>query len=483
MSGNVNATGGAGAAGIGSGEGVAIYNLLLYGGTINATGGTGAAGLGSGKNGSVDSVFSISGGTINATGGTGGAGIGSGQNGSLGYELSISGDEVITATGGAGAAGIGSGSGGSTQGISLFETTKIVAKGGSGAFGIGSGSNGGTVGDILIGKNSDIDETDITATTGRTDGKYAIGGYSDAAGTTAVTVTLTPTRASVKAGSGEGKDLILNAVNGAGETLYALSLSYLNDLLQDGDLTITANGADGSSISFPLDALSVTNSTGTLDWGYINDGIQHFSESDAYVWLTGEDVTLTFRDDDGTEGTVDLKFFADEELFRFDESDLPKDEPIVTPPSGGNGSVTPDVPQEPEELTRYSGIILQVGANSENTFEIPKFYLSRESLGLDALDISTQENAQDSIDLVGDMINRISEIRGTYGALQNGLEHTIDNLNVNVENLTAAESQIRDTDMAEEMMKYTKNNILIQSAQAMLAQANTVPQGVLQLLQ
>jgi flagellin len=79
-------------------------------------------------------------------------------------------------------------------------------------------------------------------------------------------------------------------------------------------------------------------------------------------------------------------------------------------------------------------------------------------------------------------INLVSSQRAALGALQNRLEHTINNLGVTVENLTAAESRIRDTDMAKEMMDYTKNSILVQAAQAMLAQANMIPQGVLQLL-
>ena len=80
-------------------------------------------------------------------------------------------------------------------------------------------------------------------------------------------------------------------------------------------------------------------------------------------------------------------------------------------------------------------------------------------------------------------INVISTLRAKLGATQNRLDHTLNNLSVMTENITDAESGIRDTDVAEEMMSYTKNNILIQSAQAMLAQANSVPQGVLQLLQ
>ncbi len=89
----------------------------------------------------------------------------------------------------------------------------------------------------------------------------------------------------------------------------------------------------------------------------------------------------------------------------------------------------------------------------------------------------------DSIAKINDAIDNISSMRSDFGALQNRLDHTINNLGVQNENITAAESRIRDVDMAKEMMAYTKNNILVQASQAMLAQANQVPQGVLQLLQ
>ena len=92
------------------------------------------------------------------------------------------------------------------------------------------------------------------------------------------------------------------------------------------------------------------------------------------------------------------------------------------------------------------------------------------------------EGAQEAIGVITNAINYVSEIRGDLGAVQNRLEHTANNLSVMAENIQDAESTIRDTDVAEEMMAYTKNNILVQSAQAMLAQANQVPQGVLQLL-
>lgn len=98
-------------------------------------------------------------------------------------------------------------------------------------------------------------------------------------------------------------------------------------------------------------------------------------------------------------------------------------------------------------------------------------------------DAQDQTRARQMIDKINCAIDKVSKLRGTFGAVQNRLEHTINNLAVSTENISAAESRIRDVDMAKEMMAYTKNNILVQSAQAMLAQANQVPQSVLQLLQ
>ncbi|MFM9535364.1 flagellin [Lysinibacillus sp. IITD104] len=98
------------------------------------------------------------------------------------------------------------------------------------------------------------------------------------------------------------------------------------------------------------------------------------------------------------------------------------------------------------------------------------------------VDVSTRDQAKGTITAVDAAIKQVSEQRSSLGAVQNRLEHTINNLGAASENLTAAESRIRDTDMAKEMMEFTKNNILMQAAQSMLAQANQQPQGVLQLL-
>ena len=132
-----------------------------------------------------------------------------------------------------------------------------------------------------------------------------------------------------------------------------------------------------------------------------------------------------------------------------------------------------------------STIALHVGEGSaaSNTVSVTIASMTSTSLGINALDISAADTAKAAIDTINTAIDTVSGLRSDLGAMQNRLEHTINNLGVQTENITAAESRIRDVDMAKEMMAYTKNNILVQSSQAMLAQANQVPQGVLQLLQ
>jgi len=104
---------------------------------------------------------------------------------------------------------------------------------------------------------------------------------------------------------------------------------------------------------------------------------------------------------------------------------------------------------------------------------------SKNGLGIK---VDTQQAANIAITVINNAIDTVSQERSKLGAMQNRLEHTIKNLDTSAENLQASESRIRDVDMAKEMMEFTKNNILQQAAQAMLAQANQVPQGVLQLL-
>ena len=131
------------------------------------------------------------------------------------------------------------------------------------------------------------------------------------------------------------------------------------------------------------------------------------------------------------------------------------------------------------------GLKLQIGDTSDeyNQMNVTVGDMHTKALGIANVDLSNQDGAAAAVQLINNAINSVSSTRGDLGAIQNRLEHTEKNLSVMQENIQQAESNIRDTDVAAEMMAYTKNNILIQSAQAMLAQANQVPQGVLQLLQ
>ena len=126
---------------------------------------------------------------------------------------------------------------------------------------------------------------------------------------------------------------------------------------------------------------------------------------------------------------------------------------------------------------------LQIGSESTDTINVACSNLAASELDVDALDVSAADKANESLGKVKLAINKVSTQRANLGAIQNRLEYTINNLDTTAENMSAANSRIRDTDMAKEMMNYTKMNVLTQAAQAMLAQANQQPQAVLQLLQ
>lgn len=131
------------------------------------------------------------------------------------------------------------------------------------------------------------------------------------------------------------------------------------------------------------------------------------------------------------------------------------------------------------------GLTFQIGANGveDQRVTLNVNDMSSKAIGVANADVSTQDAANKAIEMVDTAVKTVSMQRAGLGALQNRLEYTVNNLTTTNENLTAAESQIRDTDMATEMINYTKNNILQQASQAMLAQANQQPQAILQLLQ
>ena len=149
---------------------------------------------------------------------------------------------------------------------------------------------------------------------------------------------------------------------------------------------------------------------------------------------------------------------------------------IVAPKSATNATKWTDVATVTSTTTANKGesLVLQIGDTSDrfNQLRVGIKDCHVDALGLTDMKIGDQDSAAKALDKIKSAINYVSDVRGTLGATQNRLDHTINNLSVMQENIQDAESTIRDTDVADEMMAYTKNNILIQSAQAMLAQAN-----------
>lgn len=228
-----------------------------------------------------------------------------------------------------------------------------------------------------------------------------------------------------------------------------------------GDVTVTATKAGNvtDKLQFNTGAVGYTYTGGkatlTLDQN------KSYSASDINQILKdiGAEMTVSFK---GTLTGKDLK----------DNSDAVSttDGYALT---GGKG------------LAAGGGLQMQIGDTNDawNQLELSIGDMHVNALDLGDLDISTRDGASAAISKITDAINQVSTSRGKLGAIQNRLEHTINNLGVTTENITAAESRIRDVDMAKEMMEFTKNSVLMQSAQAMLAQANQQPQSILQLLQ
>lgn len=186
----------------------------------------------------------------------------------------------------------------------------------------------------------------------------------------------------------------------------------------------------------------------------------------------GLDYTVTLTDSKTPDG--DKSFYAQKVVA---EADATAIEIGKTTAGAGLGS---------DKLTGTGkGLTFQIGANGveDQRVTLSVGDMSSTSIGVGGADVSTQDAANKAIDMVDAAVKTVSMQRAGLGALQNRLEYTVNNLTTTNENLTAAESQIRDTDMATEMINYTKNNILQQASQAMLAQANQQPQAILQLLQ
>ena len=144
-----------------------------------------------------------------------------------------------------------------------------------------------------------------------------------------------------------------------------------------------------------------------------------------------------------------------------------------------------DAPKGPPlpEIVANADVVFQVGPSAQETLVMERYYIGKENLGLGNVKLDTLDNANKSVPAIEAAIEAVSDVRATFGAASNRLQHAYNNLYVTDENMNAAESQIRDTDMADEFTEFTKDNIIYQSANAMAAQANSTVELVLNLLQ
>ena len=145
----------------------------------------------------------------------------------------------------------------------------------------------------------------------------------------------------------------------------------------------------------------------------------------------------------------------------------------------GEKPLSPDTKTKGKNLTFFIG----ASADASNAMTVAQMTMTAAALTIDQIAVDNTTNAFKAMKSIDAAIEKVSTYRATLGAAQNRLEHTVNNLKVTSENITSAESRIRDTDMADEITAYTKNNILLQAAQSMLSQSNAMPQGVLSMLQ
>jgi flagellin len=198
-------------------------------------------------------------------------------------------------------------------------------------------------------------------------------------------------------------------------------------------------------------------------------GIENISKAE----INGDKITVTYIDNSGQDQTIELSTINGETLdngFQYSTSTREKTRYEIT------DAIKIDI-------TKMGAMLVQTGANEGQQLEIEIPALNAINLGIDGLDISTEDNATEAIDIVGKAINQLSAVRSKIGAYTNRLEHTVANLETSDENLTSAYSRIMDADMAEEMTEYANQQVLVQAATSVLAQANERPQQVLQLLQ
>ncbi|MGX8702403.1 flagellin N-terminal helical domain-containing protein [Caproiciproducens sp.] len=262
-----------------------------------------------------------------------------------------------------------------------------------------------------------------------------------------------------------------------------VSANFIVKAESDGTITFTAKtaGKDGASLLTATTAVTdnktAKNEYSTItftaaptagDTVSIGGRTYEFQDADTLTDVKAGNIAVVIGDDsNGNDAAANLKAT----LAAYD----------ITSATNSSNVVTISDMKE----VGGKGLTLQIGASASEDQQVSLNIASMSSkgLGIDKISVANQDAANAAIATIEAAINTVSGTRADLGALQNRLEHTVNNLGTTSENLTSAESRIRDVDMAAEMMEMTKNNVLAQAAQSMLAQANTQPQNVLKLLQ
>ena len=309
-----------------------------------------------------------------------------------------------------------------------------------------------------------------------------------------VTVQITNATAAADFAAADAADAIASKLNENDNIKDLFTVTGNND----GTITFTAKTAGTSEGQ--VTAVSIKGATDTTYTGSVEVG-QATKATDSYQTLH----TASF---DSTNSSAN-SFTIDGQRFAFvkDESEAKNlDSDIAYVVTGGvpNGAAAASMASLIEQKTGLSAsvtdtdiniygkaksttsdsLVFQIGSDntSEQRVSLSIGDMSSQGLGISSISVKTQDDALAAISTIGDAINQVSGTRADLGALQNRLEHTVNNLSTTSENLTSAESRIRDVDMSSEMVSLTKNEILEQAATSMLSQANSLPQNVLSLL-
>jgi len=269
----------------------------------------------------------------------------------------------------------------------------------------------------------------------------------------------------------------------------SIKINLIDDTDADDTLTVTASGDtitielagttaannNVAAIEAAIQGLGTVNGVDVSDWTVTDDG-----GWDGNVTATGESGAVSMSggaDPNAAETIITVSDGTNSETVTVDDTAT-----SVSITSGGFQGISFDVSDVTTLASGSDSIDISIKTTTSSAATFSGGKLSAGAVAAGGIDVSSQTAADTAVDIIQSAIETVSAERSKLGAYQNRLEHTINNLGTSAENLTASESRIRDVDMAKEMMEFTKLNILSQAAQAMLAQANQLPQSVLQLL-